>query len=402
MDAPVIKVSGLSKSFNLSRRGSLTLKAMALDCLRKLQGRTDPTRLLWALKNISFEVRPGEVLGLIGANGAGKSTLLGLLAGTMAPTTGSVTTQGHVSSLLELGAGFHPDLTGRENIFLAGATMGLSRRQMQDRFDAIVEFAGLSAFIDQPVKHYSSGMYVRLGFAVAVEVNPDILLIDEVLAVGDAAFQRKCMKRMEEFRRLKKTMLIISHDLNAIQAISTRILFLDGGEIKGDGPPAEMVDVYEAFWRRKNSLEFQREWGTREVLIETVEFRDGAGQPSDKFEWGQPLRVRIRYRAARRIEKPVFGFALSDSAGRLIYGNNTQIEGFEISVIDGVGEIGLDFPHLNLAQGTYLFSVSVHSADHQINYHRLDHAFVFAVQSARRFEGLSHIPCNWQMISEAP
>jgi ABC-type polysaccharide/polyol phosphate transport system ATPase subunit len=400
MDDVVIKVSNLSKSFNLSRRGNLTLKAMAMDCVNKLQGKTDPTRLLWALKNVSFEVKQGEVLGLIGANGAGKSTLLGLLAGTMAPSSGSISTCGSMSSLLELGAGFHPDLTGKENIFLAGATMGLSRRQMSDRLDAIVDFAGLAAFIDQPVKHYSSGMYVRLGFAVAVEVNPDILLIDEVLAVGDAAFQRKCMRRMEEFRRLKKTMLIISHDLNAIQTVSTRILFLDGGEIKGDGAPAEIVNAYESFWRRKNSTEFLREWGTREVILESVEFRDAADQETDQFEWGQPLCARIHYRAAHRIEKPVFGFAISDSAGRIVYGNNTQIENHLIPSIEGVGEIRLTFPRLNLAKGTYLFSFSVHSDDHQINYHRLDHAFPIAVESARRFEGLCHIPCVWSSTPE--
>jgi ABC-type polysaccharide/polyol phosphate transport system ATPase subunit len=402
MDDVVIKVSGLSKSFNLNRRGALTFKGMALDCVNQLRGKTDPSRLLWALKNISFEVKQGEVLGLIGANGAGKSTLLGLLAGTMAPSTGLINTRGSISSLLELGAGFHPDLTGKENVFLAGATMGLSRRQMSDRLDAIVDFAGLAAFIDQPVKHYSSGMYVRLGFAVAVEVNPDILLIDEVLAVGDAAFQRKCMKRMEEFRRLKKTMLIISHDLNAIQAVSTRILFLDGGEVKGDGAPSEIVDAYESFWRRKNSTEFQREWGTREVLLEAVEFQNDANQKTDKFEWGHPLTARIRYRAAQRIENPVFGFAISDSAGRIVYGNNTQIENFSIPSIEGVGEIRLTFPQLNLARGTYLFSFSVHSADHQINYHRLDHAFPIAVESSRRFEGLCHMPCVWDSTLEIP
>jgi ABC-type polysaccharide/polyol phosphate transport system ATPase subunit len=388
-----IRAERVGKRFRLKHRDTRTLKGAALELLRR--GAGGAARELWALRDVGFEVRPGQTLGIIGANGAGKSTLLALLAGTMVPTEGRVETRGAVSCLLELGAGFHPDLTGRENVFLAGAVMGLSRRQMRTRLDAIVEFADLQGFIDEPVKHYSSGMYVRLGFAVAVEVDPDILLVDEVLAVGDAAFQRKCVRRMMEFRARGKTMLVISHDLPTIQSVSDRILFLDHGRVLGDGPPAAVIDQYEGFWRERGSADLRREWGTREVTITQVDFRDATGRAATRFAWGETLEAEVHYRASRRVAAPVFGFAVSDEHGRLIYGNNTQIEGFGIPYVEGVGTLAIRLRDLNLAPGTYLFSFSVHSADHAVNYHRVDHAYPVAVESDKRFEGCSYLPVEY-------
>jgi energy-coupling factor transporter ATP-binding protein EcfA2 len=267
---------------------------------------------------------------------------------------------------------------------------------MAERFDAIVSFAGIERFIDQPVKHYSSGMYVRLGFAVAVEVDPDILLIDEVLAVGDADFQRKCMQKMEDFRGGGKTMLIISHDLPTIQAVSDRILFLDQGRVCGIGDPAVMVGEYRSLLRHKLAHGLKREWGTGEVRITGVQFFGPRGNAAETFNWGEPLEARIRYETERRVENPVFGFAVSDQAGRLIYGNNTQIEGYAIPEIAGSGEIRLHVQNLPMARGTYLFSFSVHSADHKTNYHRLDNCFPIAVESARDFEGCCYVPVRWE------
>ena len=203
----------------------------------------------------------------------------------MKPSSGDVRVAGKVSSLLELGAGFHPDLTGRDNVYLYGAIMGLPRSLMRERFEAVVDFADIRHFIDQPVKHYSSGMYVRLGFAVAVEADPDILLIDEVLAVGDAAFRRKCIQRMNEFKERRKTMVLVSHDLDTIRLLSDRIVFLDEGRILGDGEPGEIVRRYEAFARQKDAGGLQREWGTREVVITKVEFLNEAGAMADEFFW---------------------------------------------------------------------------------------------------------------------
>jgi ABC-type glutathione transport system ATPase component len=270
---------------------------------------------------------------------------------------------------------------------------------MRQRFDAIVDFAGLERFIDQPVRHYSSGMYVRLGFAVAVEIDPQILLIDEVLAVGDAVFQRKCLARMAEFRQQRKTMLIISHDLPTIQGISDRILILDSGRVLGDGDPTAMIQKYEAFWRQKTSADLRREWGTREVLLAGVDIVNQRGEPADRFEWGDTLAARIRYSASRRLENPVFGFAVSDEHGRVVSGNNTQIEGLAIPAIEGEGTVTLQLPELRLATGTYLLSFSVHSADHKTNYHRLDNLVAVAVKAAKDFDGACYLPCRF---SHAP
>lgn len=388
-----IVVESVTKEFRMRSARGGSLKALVLERLRRRSG---AARTLKALDDVSFAVNRGETLGLIGANGAGKSTLLGLITGTMRPTRGTIATHGTISSLLELGAGFHPDLTGRENIFLYGAIMGLSRQQMRGRFDAIVGFAGLEKFIDQPVKHYSSGMYVRLGFAVAVEVDPEILLIDEVLAVGDLAFQRKCLQKMRDFRRAGKTMLIISHDINTIQSISDRILMLDSGKVVGLGDPAEIARSYQNLSRQKVANVMGREWGTGEVRIVGVEFFDDRNERTDAFRWGGSLSAKIRYEATRRIDNPVFGFSLADKEGRVVYGNNTQIEGFRIDHVEGAGSLTLKLDRLAMATGTYLFSFSVHSADHLQNYHRLDHRFPVTVDCPKNFEGPCYMPSTWR------
>jgi ABC-type polysaccharide/polyol phosphate transport system ATPase subunit len=391
-DTDAIVVDEVGKKFRLRGAGTRTLKSSALAFLKP---GSRAKRDFWALRDLSFKVARGETLGIIGANGAGKSTLLSLLAGTKVPTTGRIVTQGSVSSLLELGAGFHPDLTGRENVFLCGALMGLSRKQMKERFDDIVAFAGLDDFIDQPVKRYSSGMYVRLGFAVAVEVDPDVLLIDEVLAVGDAQFQRKCLRRMRQFREQGKTMLIISHDLATIQSVSDRILVLDNGSIAGIGDPRSMVSHYTSVSRSRSVGGLEREWGTGEVRITDVSFYDDEGRNTDKFRWGEGLEARIAFESDGRIENPEFGFSMADESGRLIYGNNTQIERFDVPCVDGKGMIRLHLDGLNMAAGTYLFSFSVHSSDHRTNYHRLDHFHSIAVESDKTFEGVTYMPSRW-------
>jgi hypothetical protein len=275
--------------------------------------------------------------------------------------------------------------------------MGLSRQQMKKRFDAIVDFAGIEEFIDQPVKHYSSGMYVRLGFAVAVEVDPDILLIDEVLAVGDANFRRKCLRKMKDFRQHGKTMLIISHDLPTIQLVSDRILFLEAGRVQGIGDPDSIVSSYETRSRDGAAGGLAREWGTGEVKIRGVELRDGQGNPTDRFRTGAALTVEISFRAAAPIDHPVFGFAIADAEGRIVHGSNTQIEKAQIERIDGQGRIALHIDNLALAGGNYLLSFSVHSADHSVNYHRLDNRYAITVDSDKRFEGCVYLPSRWEL-----
>ncbi len=388
---PAIAVRGVTKEFRLQGAGR-SLKAAALDLLR---GRRRPA--FRALENADFDVAQGETLGIIGANGAGKSTLLGLVAGTLRPTTGTIRTRGTISSLLELGAGFHPDLSGRDNVYLYGAIMGLSRQRMRERFDAIVDFAGIGAFIDQPVRHYSSGMYVRLGFAVAVEVDPDILLVDEVLAVGDVDFQRKCLDRMRRFREAGKTLLIISHDLHAIRSVSDRILLLDHGQVKGLGAPDTVVAAYQQQAHASHdSSGLRREWGSGEIRLGPVTLTRPDGQPCALFEAEGGLRVTIPYVAALPIDNPVFGFAIADDHGRIVHGSNTQLANIHLGTVHGAGSLTLDIPRLGLASGVYLLSLAVHSADHTANYHRLDHAVPFTVANRLTFDGCVEMTSGWR------
>jgi ABC-type polysaccharide/polyol phosphate transport system ATPase subunit len=395
--APIIEVRDVSKRFRLQQqRGETTIKALVVDALRGHGKRRD----FWALRDVSLAVQSGETVGIIGANGAGKSTLLSLISQTSLPTSGTITTRGKISSLLELGAGFHPDLTGRENVFLYGAIMGLSHRQMEERFDKIVAFAELAEWIDEPVKHYSSGMYVRLAFSVAVEVDPDILIIDEVLAVGDASFQRKCIARIDAFKKAGKTLLVVSHDLNTIHTISDQLILMEKGKIIAAGDPDAVVAEYQWLSRESAQTAETKEWGTGEVKIKAARFLDPDGNETQELVRGRPLRICIDYEAPGRIEKPVFGFAIQTTSGILVYGNNTQIEEFEIPFIEGEGTIILDFGRLDLLSGAYLFSFSVHSQDHQTNYHRLDNALPITVRSERRYEGVCHMPVLWSIPAE--
>ncbi len=393
MQPPAITVDKVDKRYRL--RGSCaTVKSAVLDALRP--GRRNPGFL--ALRQVSFEVRAGETLGIIGANGAGKSTLLGLIAGTLRPTAGVIRTRGTISSLLELGAGFHPDLTGRENVYLYGAIMGIPRRRMRESLDSVVAFADIGAFIDQPVKYYSSGMYVRLGFAVAVEVDPDILLIDEVLAVGDAAFQRKCLEKMRLFREAGKTMLVISHDIPTLRAVADRILFLERGEVRGLGMPDEMAAAYEEATRLATADRPRaRHWGSGEVRITAVDLTDHGGDTPRTFNADSGLRARIAFTACQAVDDTVFGFAIADSQGRLIHGSNTQLAGLRLPRLEGDGAIALLLPRLGLATGEYYLSFAAHSADHRRNYHRLDHAYAIRVENPRRFDGCVEMESAWRM-----
>ncbi|MDA0322635.1 MAG: ABC transporter ATP-binding protein [Verrucomicrobia bacterium] len=388
-----IQVENVSKKFKLHGK-TRTIKSAALDVITSSQRRHG--REFWALRDVDFKVRKGETLGIIGANGAGKSTLLALVAGTMEPSTGQISTEGSISSLLELGAGFHPDLSGRENVYLAGAIMGLSKAQMNERFDAIIEFAELKEYIEEPVKHYSSGMYVRLGFAVAVEVNPQVLLIDEVLAVGDAVFQSKCLARMEQFRRAGKSMLIISHDLNTIQQVSDRIMLLDEGRVLETGKPSEVVEHYELLSEERHRLSLRKEWGSRDVVITSVETLNDAGESCEMFRSDERLTARIHYETKKSIPSPVFGFAVADESGHQIAGSNCQVEGATLPDLDGCGYITLRIPRLNLGKGIYLLSFSAHSQDHMQNYHRVDNAYTIQITEDGGFDG-AYIPTQWEL-----
>jgi ABC-type polysaccharide/polyol phosphate transport system ATPase subunit len=391
---PVIELEGVSKYFELSRGASGSLKATALGVLKRR-----PKQMFTALDNVSFHVEQGETLGVIGHNGAGKSTLLSLVAGVMYPSTGTIRTTGRISSLLELGAGFHPDLTGRENVYLYGAVMGIPRARMRERFDAIVEFAGIGEFIDQPVKHYSSGMYVRLGFAVAVQVEPDILLVDEVLAVGDETFQQRCIEHMKAFRKAGKTLLIVSHDLELVQRMSDRIVLLAQGGTRSMGAPGEIIGSYRAASAAGHARDLVRQWGTGRIMLKGIRFLDDAGREVSSFRSGSALHIQMEYECKTRVDTPVFGYSISDRSGRMFAGSNTQIGGVDTSQIGQSGVVTLSLRSLPLIRSEYMFSFSVHSPDHKIQYHRLDCSYALGCEGETPGNGILHIPAEWRIQS---
>lgn len=318
-----------------------------------------PQDVIWALKDASFEVKHGEVVGLIGRNGAGKSTLLKIVSRITEPTSGRGIINGRVSSLLEVGTGFHPDLTGRENIYLNGAILGMSKLEMNRKFDEIVEFSGVEKFIDTPVKRYSSGMHVRLAFAVAAHLEPEILLIDEVLAVGDASFQKKCLGKMEEVAQGGRTILFVSHNLQAVMGLCPRAILFDNGKIQADGPVAEVTQRY------LNSLSeglINYENKDQGLVIQRVILKNAEGKETFQFSPGEDLIVEVWFRAERRIEKPYFALVVQSAIGRC-FAANMLLDGYRPEVLYGTGIITCTFKSLPLLPNTFNIMMAIRAID---------------------------------------
>ncbi len=399
----MIRFDRVSKRFHTHRQRPRSFHELFVEGWKLWRRR--PAETFWALRDVSFEVQPGETVGLIGPNGAGKSTVLKLAARVLEPTSGRVMVRGRVAALLELGVGFHPELTGRENVFLSGAFLGIPRREMARRLDAIVAFAELEDYIDVPVKHYSSGMYVRLAFAVSVYLDAEILLVDEVLAVGDAAFQQKCLDHMLALQRSGVTILLVSHDLNAIQRLCHRALWFDHGRIRMEGTPAGVVQAYLDYVHRRDeqTLAVQNQeatfprWGSGRLQIERVYLTDVAGMERYQFETGEMVRIHLRYRALERVERPVFGLAIHRHDGIHVCGPNTAFSGLEIPWVDGEGEVIYTIPSLPLLEGTYLVSVSATDEREMEVFDYHDRAYVFRVVRGRHPEryGLMAINGRW-------
>jgi ABC-2 type transport system ATP-binding protein/lipopolysaccharide transport system ATP-binding protein len=368
--------------------------------------------LVTALSGVSFNVEKGRTLGLIGENGSGKSTMLKIVAGILKPSSGRIKTVGKVSALIELGAGFHPEITGRENVFINGIMLGLTKREINEKFEEIVSFAELEEFIDAPVKTYSSGMYMRLGFSVAINVNPDILLIDEVLAVGDASFIPRCLDRIDDFRRRKKTILFVSHDLGTVEKICDKVVLLKNGRIAAIGEPKRVVNVYlqdiaekqeKAFEKKKVEKAPARDmgderredrWGKREIEIRKVTLRNLQGQEKHVFSPEEGLAVEMDVVSSAAIKDFVFGIGIFNSKGVSCYGTNTQIEEFQPLVIQGEGKVVCRMEKLNLINGTYYLDVAVHKNDgYPYDYHRSLYSFL--VSSIRKDVGIARLPHAW-------
>ncbi len=368
----VIQIRGVTKGFRLYHERNQSLKASIM------RGRRASYEEFLALDDVSVDVHQGTTVGFIGENGSGKSTLLKCVAKILRPDSGTITVEGKVSALLELGAGFHPELSGRENVYLNGTILGLSVKELDRRFDDIVGFAGLERFIDTPVKNYSSGMYVRLGFSVAINVDPDVLLVDEVLAVGDEQFQARCADKFAELRAQGKTIVLVSHSLGAMRTMCDHLVWLDHGKVRRAGDAADVIDEYTGEMREARDEEsgIGRRWGSGEAVIEGMELLDGKGRPVTRIRTGEPATFRLRYRAHERISQPVFGLALHTREGVHVTGPNTLEGGLVPHEIEGVGTIDLTVPRLMLLPGSYDLSASL--VDHEIL-----HIFDFHQRSLR-------------------
>ncbi len=324
-----------------------------------------------ALTEVSFRVEPGETVGVIGANGSGKSTLLKLLAGIVRPTSGSVEVDGRLAALLELGAGFHPEISGRENVEVAGLLLGLSKREVAAKLPEIVRFAGVEEFLDAPVKTYSSGMAVRLGFAVAAHSDPDLLLVDEVLAVGDEAFAHRCLEKFSEFERAGKTLLFVSHDLALVSARCRRAIWLDHGRIAADAPASEAVALYRERVAREEAdarlaapasgLSAPR-IGSGRAVLEGVRLLDGKGEETRRIASGSPAAIELSVRAAEEVADFVFGVAIATVSGIPVLGVNTAADGWMPESLSGRARVVLEIPSVDLAPGLYSVDAAVHAS----------------------------------------
>jgi len=419
-----------------SRRHQFTTLKSAL-LSRSLTRDLRPDETFAAVKDVTFEVSRGRTLGVIGRNGSGKSTLLKLVAGITKPTSGQVRVNGRISALIELGAGFHPEISGRENVFINGIMLGLTKREIARRFDEIVEFAELKDFIDAPVKTYSSGMYMRLGFAVAIHVDPDVLLVDEVLAVGDEGFTHKCLDKFAEFKRRGKTILLVTHSLGLVERFCDEALWMDAGSMKAIGDPKRVVGAYitdvevseeEQLAARdakaRESVEFvtlnepasavlpdnpietaegpadmfratEGRWGSREIEITGVQLCGQDGEPGHVFHSGEALTIRIGLRSPIENDDFVIGIGIFNAEGVCCYGTNTNIEDLKAVRILGDAEARFTIESLDLVEGTYKFDVAIHKMDgYPYDYHRL--LYTFRVKSRTKDVGIYRPRHAWK------
>lgn len=390
-----IHVSQLGKAY----KQYPTRAARALEWLLPFRGPRH--KLKWVLNDISFQVRPGEAVGLIGINGAGKSTLLKLITGTTQPSTGSVYIEGSVAALLELGMGFHPDFTGRQNVLMSGQLFGLSVPEIEALMPQIEAFADIGDYIDQPVRVYSSGMQMRLAFSVATARRPDVLIVDEALSVGDAWFQHKSFERIKQFRREGTTLLLVSHDKQAIQSVCDRALLLDGGRLAREGAPEEIMDYYNALLAERDNARVQTGAsggktqtisGTGEATVADIALLDEQGQRVEVIDVGVPVTLEVTVQARAAIPRMVLGYMIKDRLGNTMYGTNTDLKAMpQLDVRPGEQLVyRFAFP-ANLGAGSYSVATAIVSTDTHLvnNYEWRDLALVFNVVNMRRphFEG---------------
>lgn len=447
-DHAAVRVQNVRKQYRKAAHAHrfLTFKSALLggDLFKVLA----PGEVFTALDEVSLEIARGETLGVIGSNGAGKSTLLKIIAGTTKPTAGTVSVDGKVSALIELGAGFHPEISGRENVFINGIMLGLSRQQVAERFDDIVSFAELEDFIDAPVKTYSSGMYMRLGFSIAIHIDPEVLLIDEVLAVGDEAFVHKCLDKIAAFKRRGKTILLVSHSLESVRRLCDRVVWMNNGKIEASGDPPRVIDAYLNWVAHKEEGELAAgserrtaeastgdaadapggprhaaeggsgdpapvtvdtdaaadtggavpyeagRWGSHQVVIDKVRLLDGAGEQHYVFTCGDPMTLELTLQATEAVDDFAIGIGIFNADGVCCYGTNTDIERFEAAKLEGSATVRFEIPALNLIEGTYYLDLAVHRIDgYPYDYQR--GLTRFRTTSPIADTGVARLPHSW-------
>lgn len=399
--APALVFNSVSKCYLWRQDQARSFR----DVFASVVKRRAAPRRFWALQDFSLAVWPGEAVGLIGPNGAGKSTALKLASHVVEPTQGSTSVSGRLSALLELGAGFHPDLTGRENVFLSGAIMGLSRRETEHYYDAILDFAGIGDFIDTPLRHYSSGMAMRLGFAVATSLKPDVLLVDEVLAVGDRAFSSKCLERVRTLKEQGTAVLFVSHDLEAVRHFCDRAVLLDTGRIVTAGAPDAVIQQYLEMVANAGAGHSggsgEQRWGSREIAIADVWLEDTAGERVSGVAADEPVVVVIRYRRNTAVSEPLaVGLAFQDSAGYLLSGPNSLRQGLFINNEAQEGEVRCHIRRLPFAPGKYFLSASLYDTAllHPYDHWDMCRTVLISGSEERAGFGPVHLDAHWQHL----
>jgi ABC-type polysaccharide/polyol phosphate transport system ATPase subunit len=391
-----LEVEHLTKTFRLHHEKANSIKALIAG-----KGRNRYDEFV-ALNDVTFDVREGEVFGVIGQNGSGKSTLLKCMAGILQPNQGSVRVHKRMSALLELGAGFHPELSGRDNVFLNAAILGMTRHDIAARFDDIVEFSGLQSFIDAPVKTYSSGMYVRLAFAVAINVDPRLLIIDEILAVGDVTFQQRCLEKFVEFRNEGRTIILVTHAMNTVRDMCDRAIWLTHGVVTGEGDPSDLVDQYTEMMLGQNtrSADGSMRRGSGEITVTAVEMLvNGNPVPVKRFRTGDDVQLRLHYEAAKSIPRPVVGFSIEALGGGMVTAPCTRDVGMVPESMSGTGVVDVSMSNVALLPGTYDLHTTVSDFNRSHIYDHLQIALRFDVMSGKPYEtgGVITVRPQWSI-----
>ncbi|OGX24094.1 MAG: hypothetical protein A2787_01615 [Omnitrophica WOR_2 bacterium RIFCSPHIGHO2_01_FULL_48_9] len=407
----LIKVEGVSKKFSKSIRDSMI--SGITDIGLNLLGMSSNSETLgegefWAVNDVSFEVARGETLGLIGSNGSGKTTLLKMINGIFWPDRGKIMVKGRVGALIAVGAGFHPLLTGRENIYINAAILGMTKAEVSNKFDAIVDFADIGDFLDTPVKHYSSGMFVRLGFAIAVHSHSEILLVDEVLSVGDIKFQAKCMNKMKQLDRDGVTIIFVSHSLNSVELLCDKTVYISKGKVKYQGNTREVLaqfkkDAFEGKEIEINSVRI----GTKEIEVQRVDFLDNQGKSKKYFKRGEDLTVKICFEAKGTFQSPEFSVGFNTDEGIEVSKATTRDHSFTIDEVSGKGELNYVVKALPFNLGKYLISIGCWDSTGHVAYDHQEKMYEIIIEDGvidsrihERF-GLVHVPARWSLHKNA-